>query len=77
MFIKREENWGAVAGCWNALVLMVLALLLALVAINVFRWALKPAPEPEAEECLVLMDGPVGSEPDYRLGRAEECRADD
>lgn len=85
MFIKREGSFGT--GCWNAFLHMLLALL-AIGAVIGISVGIVSEPEPKetaqrveivhpvtgerVEECLVLFRG-ENDEPDYRLGRDEEC----
>lgn len=83
MLIEKEGE--PLAGVWNGCVLTLAGALLFMVALGVGRYLLhEPEPEVvvllgepvpvEVEECLILLPAEIAPEPDYRLGRGEECK---
>lgn len=84
MLIEKEGE--PMVGLWNGLVLSLGGLLFILIALGVGRYIFhEPEPEVvvllgepvpvEVEECLILLPAEIAPEPDYRLGRGEECRS--
>lgn len=85
MLIKRKnDGYDFFRGVYNATTITVLALIIGLTALNLYRFFRVEEPEPiafadplsgeETGRCLVLLDElPSNREPRYRVGEGKEC----